>query len=217
MEPPTEYPCPSWDEIKEGKGKYWKRSGGFHPVHTDLWDSSLNPEFQLSLDKEVVKILKSKPGPKSKYAKSRGVGRRKSGMAYAIRRESCQLLVQYQDWVWWKKRLEEYPDKLKPNSTQRITFHSLDLSVAIAEFVRKLKKETGIHNHSRLKKGWRSQLSRLIEIRVRHYQNRKKGGDEEFLEEEEIFDEEENRGGFYEQEVGSDAWSRGDSGSESTR
>ena len=168
MEAPPEYPCPSWDEIRKGEGKYWVLAPDLtHYVHTDLWDSSLNPEFQLSLDKEVVKMLQSKSGPKSKYGKSRGVGRRKSGMAYAIRKESCRLLVQHEDWDWWKKRLEEYPDNPKPNSTQRITVHSLDLSVAIAEFVRKMRKETGIHNHPRLKKGWRSQLSRLIEIRIR--------------------------------------------------
>ena len=178
MEPPAQYPCPSWEEIKQGKDKYWiVAKGGTHVVHHDIWDSSMNPEFTISLDKEVVKMLKSRPGPKSKYGKSRGVGRRKSGMAYAIRKESCQLMVQGDlNWPWWKKRLEEYPDKLKPNSTQRFTLHSLDLSKAMEEFVREMRKNTGIHNHPRLKKGWRSQLSRLIEIRVRHKHNLKKGG-----------------------------------------
>ena len=109
MEPPAQYPCPSWEEIKEGKGKYWiVAKGGTHVVHHDIWDSSKNPEFTISLDKEVVEMLKSRPGPKSKYGKSRGVGRRKSGMAYAIRKESCQLMVQGDlNWPWWKKRLEE--------------------------------------------------------------------------------------------------------------
>jgi hypothetical protein len=174
MQPPTEYPCPSWEEIKEGVGKYWIiPKGGTHIVHHDIWDSSLNPEFQFSLDKEVVQMLKSRSGPKSKYGRSRGVGRRKSGMAYAIRKESCQLMVQHVDWDWWKKQLEEYPDKLKPNSTKRITLHSLDLSKAMEEFIIEMRKETEIHNHPRLKKGWRTQICRLIEIRVRFHHNSK--------------------------------------------
>jgi len=174
MEPPTEYPCPSWDEIKEGKGKWWILAiTKTHIVHTDRWDNSSNPEFTLSLDKEVVQMLKSRSGPKSKYGKSRGVGRRKSGIRYQIRREAFQLMVQHVNWDWWEKRLEEYPDKLKPNSTERFTLHMPDLSKAIGEYIREMRKHTNQHNHPRLKKGWRTQICRLIEIRVRHKHNLK--------------------------------------------
>jgi len=171
MDPPAEYPRPSLVEIRGNGGKdrnlWWTRTDSGSITHTKRWEKVWNPEFKLRIEKEVIDYLfKRKTGPKTRYA-NKGVGRKPGGRAHQIRRASLFLLM-HQDGGWWKDRLTEN-DTLRYRKSQYVaTVRMPDLSEAVDQYVRVLRKETGIHSHPAFRGSWISQLSRLIEIRTIH-------------------------------------------------
>ena len=171
MDPPAEYPCPSLMDIRGNGGKdrnlWWKRTTDQRITHTERWEKVWNPEFKLSVEQEVVDYLfKQKTGPKTRYA-NKGVGQKAGGVAHQIRRASLFLLM-HQDGGWWKDRLSENDSLRNGKSRYAATVRMPDLSVAVALYVRELRKDTGIYSHPAFRGSWISQLSRLIEIRTFH-------------------------------------------------
>jgi len=168
MKAPSEYPCPSLSEIRHGEGVWWHRSGHHEGVvHSDRWDGSWNPEFTFRIDERVFDyLLRKKPGPKGKYGK-RGVGGKPRGRPHQIRRASLLLLLHRDnESEWWAKRLSENDTGGSSQDRVKFTIHMPDLSKAIDEYVRKIRKDTGIHSHPVFQGSWISQICRMIETRV---------------------------------------------------
>lgn len=171
MEPPAEYPRPSLKEIR-GNGEkdrnlWWVRTDSGSITHTERWEKVWNPEWKLRIEQSVIDYLyKRKTGPKSRYSR-KGVGRKPGGRAHQIRRASLFLLM-HQDGEWWKERLTESDSSRHMKSVYTATVRMPDLSDAVDQYVRNIRRETGEHSHPAFKGSWRSQLSRMIEIRTNH-------------------------------------------------
>jgi hypothetical protein len=240
-------------QCKKGDTGWWVRTG---PIlrekeyglqsqsgvgHTPRWEKKeINRKFTLRIDQEILKKLKSKPGPKGRLAPRLPINRRKvggppRGNPHILRRAS--LLVLQED-VGDLVIMLDMAKQHKPSKKKSVTVHMPNLEIAVNTLVSEIEEkrnqeyrrdlfESGglkgktveylsglkVPPHPLLSRGWAPTLCRLIEIRelfgdsLVEYQSKEK----------ERGNEEEQDGDFYEQEVGSDAWSRGDSGSESTR